>query len=197
MKFTFLILALFLSTGSTQPKNKLDSFKQRPNAKTEQRILKKFKESDCYTRGDNPKNQPHDNYRIQVVYSFNLKKLDEDVFANELLFLKNLRESKNRSPLYYLIYNDSLKPAVAFFRKDLKYCYSHYLDEVFLYAMKNQYLLFYVWDFLLGIQFGYKDGRLVVFRRVDGILTITPFEEFDWDQYLRWENYQRTGVSKN
>ena len=205
MRLFCFMLAFLFSTEVSPQKNILDFLEQKPDVKTEQKILRQFKESDCYKKGANPKIQPHYSYMVQPYYLLKLKRLDETVLTNKSLFLKNLR--KGRKPhCDYTIFNDSLQKVADYqIDRNRKHFYCNYLDKrdtynaVFQYAIKNQYLLFFVNGFDGNIHFGYKDGHLIVFEiktKDGGHLEICPFEEFDWDQpyLLPWKRVMIYGL---
>lgn len=190
MRLFCIILILLFSTEVSQSKNVLDFLEQKLDAKTEQRVLEKFKKTDCYKKGMNYKIQPHYNYLVQPFYVLQLKKIDKNILTNKSLFLKKL--CKWKKTLYgYTIFNDSLQN-VAFAHAKEDYFYCNYMkgenntvDNIFQYAMENQYLLFFVDGFPGNIYFAYKDGSLIVLESQfwsDGNLKICPFEEFDWEQ---------------
>ena len=197
MQFYYIILALLLSTNAPRQKNILDLLEQRLGARKEQKILKKFRESNCYITGMNYKIQPNYSFMVQPFYVLKLKKIDEYVLTNESFFLKNLHKGK-KSIYGYRIYNDSIQQ-VAYSESSREYffCYhgddrKHGYDSIFRYAMENQYLLFFVDGFLGNIYFGYKDGHIIVFEEQfwgDGTLRACNFEDFDWNQpyIIQWK----------
>jgi len=204
---SYIILTLLLSTTEPRQKNTFDFLELHPNARTEQRILERFRKAVCYVEGHN--------YTIQVIYSLGFKHLEESVLTDESLFLKNLyiprfrriadrhlNRFENVHVMSYVIYNDSLQLVAVLCPNDLHllcvFRNSCQLNEAFLYAMVHQYLLVHVSGFFANTLFGYRDGRLYVFETgdVQRLFSVTPFEEFDWDHpfFFQWRYFMRTGV---